>query len=121
MKEFESFFEARLKLKTFRLVIRLGGLLAAVSVGAVVVSQAAETPLTENPVYRNNCAKCHAKTAEGRLFGGPSLVSQKVRAKPEDELIGIITNGKGHMPKYGGKLSEAEIRGLVEEIRGGGK
>jgi len=37
----------------------------------------------------------------------------------EDELMSIITNGKGHMPKYAGKLSEAEIRGLVEGIRGG--
>jgi len=107
-----------LKLKTVRLVIRLSGLLAAISVGSAL-SQAAETPLTDNAVYRNNCAKCHGKTAGGRLFGGPSLVSDKVRATPEDELMSIITNGKGHMPKYGGKLSEAEIRGLVEGIRGG--
>src|SRR6204780_1130024 len=89
-----NLFQARLKLKTVRLVIRLSGLLAAISVGAAL-SQAVETPLTDNRVYRNNCAKCHGKTAEGRLFGGPSLVSEKVRATPEDELMSIITNGKG--------------------------
>jgi mono/diheme cytochrome c family protein len=109
-----------LKLKTWRLVIGLGGLLAAISAGSAQV-RAADNSLSDNVVYKNNCAKCHGKTAEGRLFGGPSLVSEKVRATPADELMSIITNGKGHMPKYGGKLSEAEIRGLVEGIRGGGK
>jgi mono/diheme cytochrome c family protein len=95
-------------------------LLAAISVGSLQV-RAADNSLSDNVVYRNNCAKCHGNTAEGRLLRGPSLVSEKVRAMPKDELISIITNGKGHMPKFGGKLSEAEIRGLVEGVRGGGK
>lgn len=107
-------------MKTSRLVIGLGALLAAIFVGSAQV-HAADNSLSDSVVYKNNCAKCHGKTAEGRLFGGPSLMSEKVRVKPEDELMGIITNGKGHMPKYGGKLSEAEIRGLVEGIRVGSK
>jgi cytochrome c551 len=78
---------------------------------------ASETTLTANPVFQQNCAKCHGKTAEGRHFGGPTLVSEKVHSASAEELTGIITNGKGHMPKYGGKLSEAEIRTLVEQIR----
>ena len=33
-----------------------------------------------------------------------------------DDLRTIITNGKGHMPKYGGKLTPEEIDTLVQQI-----
>lgn len=73
--------------------------------------------LVSNPVFAKKCAKCHGKTAEGRHFGGPSLLSGKVGVTSEDDLRNIITNGKGRMPKYGTKLSAAEINKLVEQIR----
>ncbi len=77
-------------------------------------SSAAGTSLTENPAYRKNCAKCHGKTAEGRHFGGPSLVSSKASA---DDLRAIIENGKHRMPKFAGKLSPEEINTLVDQIK----
>jgi mono/diheme cytochrome c family protein len=73
--------------------------------------------LTSNPIFQQNCAKCHGKTAEGRHFGGPSLLSQKVQAASDDDLISIVTNGKGHMPKYVGKISDADIRTLAGQIK----
>jgi mono/diheme cytochrome c family protein len=73
--------------------------------------------LTANPVYEKNCAKCHGKTAEGRHFGGPSLVSEETTSKSAEELRNIITNGKGRMPKYAGKLTPQEIDTLVEQIK----
>jgi mono/diheme cytochrome c family protein len=73
--------------------------------------------LTANPVYEKNCAKCHGKTAEGRHFGGPSLRDDKVNAAPAEDLRNIISNGKGHMPKYAGKLSAEEIDALVQQIK----
>ncbi len=80
-------------------------------------ARASDHSLSNNPVFQKSCAKCHGKSAEGRHFGGPSLASEKAQAASEEELISIITNGKGHMPKYGGKLSEADIRTLVEQIK----
>jgi mono/diheme cytochrome c family protein len=77
----------------------------------------ADATLTANPVYVANCARCHGKTAEGRHFRGPSLVSGKVGTASADELRNIITNGKGHMPKFGGKLTPQEIDTLVQEIK----
>jgi mono/diheme cytochrome c family protein len=74
-----------------------------------------EASLTANPVFQKNCAKCHGKTAAGRHFGGPSLTSDK--AASPDDLRNIISNGKGHMPKYGGKLSSEEIDTLVQQIK----
>jgi mono/diheme cytochrome c family protein len=73
--------------------------------------------LLTNPTFQKNCAMCHGKTAEGRHFGGPSLVSDKVSAMSDDELRAVITNGKGRMPKYAGKLTPQEISTLVEQIK----
>lgn len=77
--------------------------------------------LTANPIFQKNCAKCHGKTANGRHFGGPSLVSEKATSMPLEDLRNFITNGKGRMPKFSGKLTEAEIDTLVRQIRAGNK
>jgi mono/diheme cytochrome c family protein len=70
-------------------------------------------PLTADPVYDKNCAKCHGKTAEGRHFGGPALATT---TQSEDQLKTIISNGKGRMPKYAGKLTDEQIATLASEI-----
>jgi mono/diheme cytochrome c family protein len=76
-----------------------------------------EASLTANPVFQKNCAKCHGKTAEGRHFGGPSLSSDKAATASTEDLRNIISNGKGHMPKYSGKLTSEEIDTLVQQIK----
>jgi mono/diheme cytochrome c family protein len=84
---------------------------------AVLAQTPPDATLTANAVYQKNCAKCHGKTAEGRHFGGPSLLSETVAATSADDLRAIINNGKGHMPKYSGKLSPEEIETLVQQIK----
>jgi mono/diheme cytochrome c family protein len=78
---------------------------------------AADSTLTVNPVFEKNCAKCHGKTAEGRHLRGPSLVSEKVTSVPDGDLRHAIANGKGHMPKFTGKLTAEEIDTLVQQIK----
>ena len=80
-------------------------------------SSAPVTGLTSNPAYEKNCAHCHGKTAKGHRFGGPSLISAKVVSASDDDLHNIIANGKGHMPKYAGKLTPEEIDALVSEVK----
>lgn len=82
--------------------------------GAVAQTPTPDSILTANPVYQKNCAKCHGKTAEGRHFGGPSLISDNASS---EELRNTIANGHGHMPKYAGKLSSEEIDTLVQQIK----
>jgi mono/diheme cytochrome c family protein len=77
----------------------------------------AESGLLANSAYVKNCAKCHGKTAEGRHFGGPALISAKTAAASSDDLRNVIANGKGHMPKFTGKLTPEEIDTLVKQIR----
>lgn len=80
-----------------------------------------DSTLMENPVYTKECAKCHGKTAEGRHFGGPALISEKTAAASADDLRKIITDGKGHMPKFGSKLASQEIDMLVRQIQAANK
>jgi mono/diheme cytochrome c family protein len=91
--------------------------LLLVFIAAHSQSQPSDTTLTTNPVFVKNCTKCHGANAEGRHFRGPSLISEKVTAASEDALRNIITNGKGHMPKYTGKLTSDEIDALVQQVK----
>jgi mono/diheme cytochrome c family protein len=84
---------------------------------AVTAQTTPDSSLLTNSTFQKNCAKCHGKTAEGRHFGGPSLVSTNVNQASNDDLLSVITNGKGHMPKYSGKLSAEEISTLVRQIK----
>jgi mono/diheme cytochrome c family protein len=93
---------------------RIRLLLVASLLTASLFAQSSTTSLTSDPVYDKNCAKCHGKTAEGRHFGGPSLATSKLSA---DETKAIITNGKGRMPKYAGKLTDEQIATLTSEIK----
>ena len=88
----------------------------AVILSAIATAQSATARLTANPIFEKQCAKCHGKTAEGRHFGGPSLVSGKSTLLSEEELRNMISNGKGRMPKYAGKLKPEEINTLVHQI-----
>jgi mono/diheme cytochrome c family protein len=98
-------------------------LAAAVSASFLVFATAsaqtppAESGLLANSAYVKNCAKCHGKTAEGRHFGGPALISAKTAAASADDLRNVIANGKGHMPKFTGKLTPEEIDTLTQQIQ----
>ena len=105
-------------MKTSRLIIAVCSLTLSFALTAVSAqTQPTDTGLIANPVFQKNCAKCHGKTAEGRHFGGPSLVSEKIGAASDEELRSVISNGKGRMPKYAGKLTPEEINTLVEQVR----
>ncbi len=92
------------------------------AVGSVLLSAAlaqtkAEAALTANPVYQANCAKCHGKAGDGRMFAGPSLIGEKTTSMSADDLRNIITNGRHRMPKFADKLKPEEIDALVKQIK----
>lgn len=105
-------------MKTSRLAIAVSFLAFALGVAC---AQSSDTGLTANPVFQKDCAKCHGKTAEGRHFGGPSLISEKTSSTAPNDLRNIIANGKHRMPKYAGKLPPKEIDTLVEQIAAANK
>lgn len=103
-------------MKVLRTTIAVGSLLFGLN-AVFAQTVPSDAGLTENPVFQKTCAKCHGKTAEGRHFGGPSLVTEETVAMPPDDLRNIISNGKGRMPKYAGKLTSEEIDTLVQQIK----
>jgi mono/diheme cytochrome c family protein len=102
-------------------VFLIAGSLSLAVAGAFAQTQTGGQTLVANPLYEKNCAKCHGKTAEGRHFGGPALISEKTAAESPDELRNVITNGKGHMPKFVGKLTAEDIDQLVQQISAANK
>jgi mono/diheme cytochrome c family protein len=101
-------------LKTSQLAVVLFLSLAAAS----AQTSTADATLTSNPVFQKNCVRCHGDNAQGRFMHGPSLVSnKKVHAATPDDLHNIIANGKGHMPKFGSKLTPEEIDALAHEVK----
>jgi len=103
-------------LRTYKVTAITGCTLFALAAAFAQAPPASQT-LTENPVFKKDCTGCHGKNAQGRFMAGPALVSDKVAGTSVDDLRGIITNGKGRMPKYTGKLTAEEIDTLAQEVK----
>jgi cytochrome c6 len=71
-------------------------------------------------VYAAKCAACHGKdgkgTAIGQKMGAHDLTALK---DSEAQIAATITNGKGKMSPYKGKLSDEEIKSLAKFVKGG--
>ena len=72
--------------------------------------------------YKAKCAGCHGAdgkgdTSMGKMMKIRDLGSADVQSQSDADLANIITNGKGKMPKYDGKLTADQINDLVKYIR----
>ena len=77
-------------------------------------------------IYGAKCASCHGKDGKGnpsmaKMFKvdlpALSLTDAATAARKDSELIATISKGKDKMPKFGGKLQEAEIGDVVAYVR----
>lgn len=84
--------------------------LIAVCTSSAVAQDAAAT-------FKAKCAMCHGADGKGGKMGTRDFASPEVKAETDAQLTEIITKGKGKMPAYGGKLSDADIKGLVTYVR----
>ena len=72
--------------------------------------------------YKAKCAMCHG--ADG-LAATPMAKNLKILSfkdaamvkAPEAQFIASTTNGKGKMPAYKGKLTDAQIKDVVAYVR----
>lgn len=72
--------------------------------------------------FKAKCAMCHGADGKGDTSMGKSmklrdLGSADVQSQSDADLTGIITNGKGKMPKYDGKLTADQVKDVVKYIR----
>jgi cytochrome c6 len=73
-------------------------------------------------VFTGKCAMCHGKTGAGDTGMGKSMklrdfATADVQKQTDADLAKIVSDGKGKMPAYKGKLSDDEIKGVVAFIR----
>jgi len=68
-------------------------------------------------LYATTCAGCHGSDGGGGT--GPQLSDGAVVEKfpSVDDQIAFVTDGQDGMPSFGGQLSPAEIRAVVEYTR----
>ena len=72
--------------------------------------------------FKGKCAMCHGATGKGDTSMGKAknlrdLGSADVQAQSDADLTKIVTDGKGAMPKYDGKLTKDQISDVVKYIR----
>jgi len=98
--------------------IRISSALAAVILlsGAVGFAQSGEA------TYKAKCQSCHG--AQGvpnpgiaKAMGVKPASDPAVKSLSEAQMITDTTNGKGKMPAFKGKLSDAEIKASVDYFR----
>lgn len=73
-------------------------------------------------LYKAKCAACHGANGKGETAMGKAsklrdLGSQEVQKLSDEDLSGIITNGKNKMPAYGKSLKSEQVKDLVAFIR----
>lgn len=67
--------------------------------------------------YKAKCAGCHGADGSKSMMGAKPLNGADVQAMSDADLNAAITDGKGKMPAYKGKLTDAQISDLVKYIR----
>jgi len=72
--------------------------------------------------FKAKCAMCHGADGSGSTPTGKALKvrdlgAADVQAQTDAQLTEIVTNGKGKMPAYKGKLTGDQIKELIGFIR----
>src|SRR5271167_580550 len=72
--------------------------------------------------YKAKCQGCHGpggvpSAGMAKSMGMKDLGSSDVQSMSDADLTGAITNGKGKMTGFKGKLTDAQISDLVKYIR----
>jgi cytochrome c6 len=66
--------------------------------------------------YKAKCAMCHGATGQGDTPAGKSMKVVPFAKSAEGDMITITTNGKGKMPAFKGKLTDAQIKEVNDYI-----
>ena len=77
-------------------------------------------------LYKKDCAACHREdgtggkiTLDGKTINPENLTADKFKNRPDEKLIGYITDGNDEgMPAFKDKLKPEEIKEVVKYIRG---
>jgi cytochrome c6 len=73
-------------------------------------------------IYKDRCTLCHgddgkSTTPTGKAFNAASFTDPAAVKASDQELITIVTKGKGKMMAFGGVLTDDQIKAVVAYIR----
>jgi len=102
--------------------IRFSGVLLLLVAILFFVAAPAHAQGDAAAVFKAKCAVCHGQDATGNVPMGktlkvPDLHSAEVQKQTDTQLNEAITNGKGKMTAYKGKLTDEQIKQLVVYVR----
>jgi mono/diheme cytochrome c family protein len=119
--------DVKSKFKIGIIYIAVPVVLSAVATLAIAASHNAAASATTagdaSSVYNSKCASCHgrdgrARSAHARHEHARDMTSSEWQDSVSDERIyNSISNGKGKMPAFKKKLSDAQIDELVNYVR----
>ncbi len=91
-----------------------------VLLGFLVIARPAMADDTE-ALYKSKCQVCHGVDGKGspagQKMGVKDFHDPEVAKQSDADLIKVTKEGKGKMPKYDGKLTDDQIKGLIKFIR----
>ena len=99
---------------------------AVILLGAILVAGPAFAQAPGADTYKAKCAMCHgadglAATPMGKSMKILSIKDPAMAGAPDARLIASTENGKGKMPAYKGKLTDAQIKDVIAYMRSLGK
>jgi mono/diheme cytochrome c family protein len=97
-------------------------LFALLTVSILLILPATLAAADGAALYKAKCASCHGvngsgDTAMGKAMKLRDLRSPEVQKQTDADLTKVTADGKGKMPAYKGKLTDAEITALVAHMR----
>lgn len=96
-----------------RRIDRFGVLgLMVLATGAMSFAQS-----TGEATYKAKCQMCHGATGAGDTAAGKAMKIAPISKASEADRVAMIKNGKGKMPAYNSKLTDAQIKDVSTYIR----
>lgn len=95
---------------------------AVFALGALLFSSSAIAQDSAADLYKTKCASCHGAdgkgdTAMGKKLGVKAFSDPEVAKSSDQAWFDATKKGKGKMPAYDGKLTDAQINDLVKFMR----
>jgi mono/diheme cytochrome c family protein len=82
------------------------------------LSTTADTLVSGQRIYAQNCASCHGETGAGDLIGSADLTNLRAMADlTSQSLFLTITQGRGSMPAWQSLLSQDERWAVIDYVR----
>ena len=99
-------------MRSTRIVLLLAVVLGLLIPTAVFAQSGPDT-------FKAKCAMCHGPDGKKAMpaMGVKPLTSPEVQKLSVDEIAAVITNGKGKMQPYKGKLSDEQIKAVAEFVK----